>query len=97
MSNVDIDFIETIDLLSFTFSGDFIDKWSFKYGKRLPRLFQLKVLKSLEARKPLKLKNIHKFLTVDSGFNPDLVKQFLVDIEYDIYQPMISGSLSDLD
>jgi hypothetical protein len=96
MNTLEEDLVEIIDLLNFTFSSDFVDKWSFKYGKRLPSLFQIKLLKSLDSRKPLKIKVIHKFLIVDSGFNKEVVESFLEDIDYEIYSPIISGVLSSL-
>ena len=93
MNTLEEDLVEIIDLLNFTFSSDFTDKWSFKYGKRLPSLFQIKLLKSLDSRKPLKMKLVHKFLTTDSGFNKEVVESFLEDIDYEIYRPIISGTL----
>ena len=96
MNTLEEDLVEIIDLLNFTFSSEFIDKWSFKYGKRLPSLFQIKLLKSLDSRKPLKMKLIQKFLTVDSGFSKEVVDSFLIDIDYEIYRPIILGSLEAL-
>jgi len=93
MSNLEQDLIETIDLLNFTFSSDFVDKWSYKYGKRLPSLFQIRLLKSLDSRKPLRIETVNKFLTVDSGFNEEVVFSFLKDIDIGIYSPIISGKL----
>jgi len=96
MNNVDTDLIDLMDTLEFTISKNFLDKWKFKYGERLIRLFQIKILDSLKKQKPLKLKYIFKFLVVDSGFNVDVVKNFLKDIDFEIYYPIISGRLSDL-
>tara|TARA_R110000782_G_scaffold63000_2_gene129231 strand:- start:808 stop:1098 length:291 start_codon:yes stop_codon:yes gene_type:complete len=96
MENLDAEFIDIIDLVDFTFSSTFVEKWSFKYGRRLARLFQIKVMHSLESRKVLKLSMLYKFLVVDSGFSPDVVKAFLLDIDYEIYSPIISGSLENV-
>jgi hypothetical protein len=96
MSTLEEDLVEIIDLLNFTFSSNFVDKWSFKYGKRLPSLFQLRLLKSLDTRKPLKLQTVYKFLVVDSGFNEEVVKSYLEDIDYEIYSPIIKGRLESL-
>tara|TARA_R100001510_G_scaffold56982_2_gene63706 strand:- start:779 stop:1075 length:297 start_codon:yes stop_codon:yes gene_type:complete len=96
MNNLEQDLVETIDLLNFTFSSDFVDKWSFKYGKRLPSLLQIRLLKSLDTRKPLKLQTVYKFLVVDSGFNEEVIKSFLEDIDYRIYSPIIRGTIKDL-
>tara|TARA_R110002126_G_scaffold84465_21_gene205279 strand:+ start:1584 stop:1874 length:291 start_codon:yes stop_codon:yes gene_type:complete len=93
MENLDAEFIDVIDLVDFTFSLSFIEKWSHKYGRRLARLFQIKIMKSLESRKVLKLSMLYKFLVTDSGFSPDVVKAFLLDVDYEIYSPIISGSL----
>lgn len=82
--------------LKFTTSKDFIDRWSYKYGKRMTRLFQIRILKSLESRKPLKMQTLHKFLVVDSGFNQEVVENFLIDIDYEIYYPIIIGSISEI-
>tara|TARA_Y100001938_G_C7911754_1_gene339963 strand:+ start:393 stop:686 length:294 start_codon:yes stop_codon:yes gene_type:complete len=92
MSNLEQDLIEVIDLLNFTFSSDFVDKWCYKYGKRLPSLFQIRLLKSLDNRKPLKVETVTKFLTVDSGFNQEVVYSFLKDVDIRIYRPIISGT-----
>ena len=96
MSTLEEDLIEIIDLLNFTFSNDFIEKWNFKYGKRLPKLFQMRLLKCLDSRKPLKLKTVYKFLVVDSGFGEEVVESFLEDIDYEIFRPIISGKLEDI-
>jgi len=97
MNTLEEGLIEVIDLLNFTFSVDFIDKWSFKYGKRLPKLLQIRLLKSLDNRKPVKMQTLYKFLVVDSGFNEEVVKSFLEDIDYEIYSPIILGTLKDMD
>lgn len=96
MSNLEEDLIEIIDLLNFTFSNDFVEKWSFKYGKRLPKLFQMRLLKCLDSRKPLKLQAVYKFLVVDSGFGEGIIESFFEDIDYEIYRPIILGRVEDL-
>jgi hypothetical protein len=95
--NIDVELIDLMDTLSFTLGKTFIDKWRHKYGERLLRLFQFKILNSLENQKPLKLKSIFKYLNKDSGFSPELVKNFFMDIDYEIYFPIISGSLKSID
>jgi len=96
MSTLEEDLVEIIDLLNFTFSSKFVDKWSFKYGKRLPSLYQIRLLKSLDTRKPLKMQTLYKFLVVDSGFNKEVIESFLEDVDYEIYFPIIKGKLKDI-
>lgn len=97
MSNLETDLIDLMDTLEFTISKDFLNKWKFKYGERLIRLFQIKILDALKKQKPIKLKNLTKFLVVDSGFNVEVVKNFYLDIEFDIYYPIISGNIKSID
>ena len=96
MENLDAEIVDLIDLVDFTFSSTFVEKWSFKYGRRMSRLFQIKVMHSMDSRKVLKLSMLYKFLVVDSGFSPDVVKSFLLDVDYEIYSPIISGSLENI-
>lgn len=97
MSNLETDLIDLMDTLEFTISKDFLNKWKFKYGERLIRLFQIKILDALKKQKPIKLKNLTKFLVTDSGFNIEVVKNFYLDIEFDIYYPIITGNFKSID
>jgi len=94
--SLDIEIHDIIDLLSFTLSKEFLDKWRFKYGDRLIRLFQLKIISSLKNSKNLKLKSVFKYLNKDSVYSEEVVKNFLQDIDYEIYFPIITGSSKDL-
>lgn len=96
MENFETELIDLIDLVDFTLSSGFVDKWSFKYGKRLGRLFQVKVMKSFDSRKVIKASSLLKFLVADSGFSSEVAKNFLYDIDYEIYSPIISGSIEPL-
>jgi len=96
-SNLDTEIFELMDLLSFSLSKDFMEKWRFKYGERLVRLFQMRILESLKSSKNLKLDSLHKYLHKDSGFNSDLVKNFFIDIDYEIYSPIITGTMRSIE
>lgn len=96
MDNIDTELIDLMELIEFTMSIDFLNKWKMKYGERLIRLFQIKILDSLKKQKPLKLNSLCKFLIVDSGFNQEIIINFLKDIDNDIYYPIILGKISSL-
>lgn len=96
MESVDTEIHDLMDLLNFTLSKDFMDKWRFKYGERLVKLFQLKILDSLKNLKNIKLKTMFRFLTKDSGFSDDVVKNFFLDIDFSIYYPILVGVDEDL-
>jgi hypothetical protein len=93
MDNLEIELIDLIDVVDFTLSKDFINKWKMKYGERIIRLFQIKLIDSMKNQKPIKIRNLVKFLVIDSGFNYEIVENFLLDIDFDVYSPIISGSL----
>lgn len=96
MNNIDTELIDLMELIEFTMSIDFLDKWKMKYGERLIRLFQIKILDSLKKQKPLKLNSLCKFLIVDSGFNQEIVINFLNDIDSELYYPMILGKIESI-
>ena len=96
MSNLDIEIYDLIDLLSFTLGKEFLNKWRFKYGDRMIRLFQLKLINSLKKSKNIKLKSIYRYLHKDSGFSEEVAENFLIDIDYELYSPIIVGSLRDI-
>jgi|GEM_PF-1163492 len=96
MDNIDTELIDLMELIEFTMSIDFLNKWKMKYGERLIRLFQIKILDSLKKQKPLKLNSLCKFLIVDSGFNQEIIINFLKDIDNGIYYPIILGKISSL-
>jgi hypothetical protein len=56
-----------------------------------------KILDSLKKQKPLKLNSLCKFLIVDSGFNKEIVINFLKDIDNELYYPMILGKIDSID
>jgi len=93
MNNIDNELIDLMELIEFTMSINFLDKWKMKYGERIIRLFQIKILDSLKKQKPLKLESLNKFLVQDSGFSSDLVNNFFIDIDFELYRPIILGQL----
>ena len=97
MDNLDIELIDLMDTIQYTLSNEFLNKWKMKYGERLIRLFQIKILDSLKNQKPLKLKGIFKFLVIDSGFKGEVVKNFFNDVDFEFYNPIISGGLKSLE
>lgn len=95
MDNLDTKLIDIMELVTYTLSNEFINNWKNKYSERLLKLFQINLLKSFKDQKPIKLNNLFKKLSVDSGYNTQVVESFLEDIQYDIYSPIISGDLKE--
>lgn len=92
----DIDIVDFIDLINFTLSEEFVDKWRYRFSSRFLKEFQTKVIKSLKDRKPIKIESLYKHLSKKCGYSPEQVKNFLEAIDVNIYHPLILGKLSSL-
>jgi hypothetical protein len=44
MTNFDIDIVDFIDLINFTLSDDFIDKWRYRFSTKFIKEFQSKII-----------------------------------------------------
>jgi hypothetical protein len=91
MNNIENELIDLMELIEFTMSIDFLNKWKMKYGERIIRLFQIKILDSLKKQKPIKIDSLTKFLVQDSGFSSEVVNNFFLDIDSELYRPIIMG------
>jgi len=81
--------IEFIDLLDFTFSDKFIEKWRYKYSVAFIKKFQFRVLKAISEKKPIKLKSLHQYLNKKCKYSPEQIKDFFESIEIDLYYPLV--------
>lgn len=96
MSNIDIEIVEFIDLINYTLSQEFIDKWKYRFSVKFLKEYQNKVIKSLKDRKPIKLESLYKHLSKKCGYSPEQVKNFFEAIDINIYYPLVLGKLSSL-
>ena len=92
-NNIDIEFIDFIDLINTTLSNDFINKWRFRFSERFIKHFQIKILSSLNKRKVLKIDTLFNYLTKKCKYSPEQVTNFFDAIDISIYRPFIQGSL----
>lgn len=95
-NNTDSEIKEIFELLNFTLSNKFIEKWRYKYSRRFIKSFQAKLLESFSKEKPLKLTSLYTHLTKKYKYNPEQVINFFKSIDIDIYYPIISGRLHHL-
>ena len=88
-----VDFIELID---FTLSENFINKWNKKYSTKFVKHFQVRLVKAIQDERVLKLSTLYTYLTRKCRYSPEQVKNFLESIDVELYQPLISGFVADL-
>lgn len=84
------DLFEFLELVNFTLSPVFKEKWRFKYSSKFVEDFQLKILETFEKKKPIKKKALTLFLTEKCGYAQTQVEDFYKSIEIDLYFPLIS-------
>ena len=81
--------IEFIDLLDYTFSDRFIEKWRYRYSTAFIKKFQYKLLKAMSDKKTLKKKSLVQYLVKKCKYNQQQVDDFFDSIEIEIYYPII--------
>ena len=92
-NNLDIDLIDFLDLINETLSLSFVEKWRHKYSEKFIKLFQLKLLDSLNKQKPIKIEMLFNYMTKKCKYSPEQVHNFFNTIDIEIYRPFIFGSL----
>lgn len=90
VSNSDIEIHDTLELITFTLSQEFKEKWKFKYSSSFVEAFQKKFLAAIEARKPIKKTALTRFLVDKCGYSEEQVRNFYESINLEIYSPLIS-------
>ena len=88
--DIKISLIEFYDLLEYTLSFKFRDKWKNLYSPKLIKLFQLKLLQSFKAGKPLKRKSLLNYLTAKGKYRKEVIEDFFEMIDLELYRPFIS-------
>jgi hypothetical protein len=87
---------EFTELLDFTLSNEFINRWKDKYSTKFIKLFQTRLMKCLNDRRCLKLSTLYTFLTIKCNYSREQVLNFLNSIDIEVYNPVITGRISDL-
>lgn len=81
---------EFFELMEFTLSFKFRDKWKDRFSERLIKLFQIKLLKSFTAQKTIKKTTLVNYLINKGNYSPKVVEDFFEAIEIELYIPFIS-------
>ena len=89
MNTENYEIIEFIDLLDYTFSDKFVEKWRYKYSIAFIKKFQFRILKGISEKKVIKKKSPYKYLSKKCKYNSEQIDSFFLDIEVDIYYPLV--------
>lgn len=83
------DLFEFLELIDYTMSTRFMKNWKYKYSESLVSAFQLRLLKGLTDRKPVKLKSLKKELGMKTKFNYLIIDEFFGEIMINLYYPLV--------
>lgn len=88
-NDVKISLIEFYDLLEYTLSFKFRDKWKHLYSEKLIKLFQLKILQSFKNSKPIKKSSLQNYLVTKGKYSKEVIEDFFEMIDIELYKPFI--------
>jgi hypothetical protein len=88
--DIKIDLLEFYDLIEYTLSFKFRDKWKDLFSERMIKLFQLKILQSFKAGKVIKKTALVNYLANKGKYRKEVIEDFLEIIDLELYRPFIS-------
>jgi len=83
------DFIDFIDIVNFTLDSSFLEKWRYKYSEKFITSFQMRLLKALSDRKPIKKESLTNFFKKKLKYSPEQINNFYESIDINLYHPLI--------
>ena len=86
--------LDFLDLISYTLSDKFTEKWRFRFSEKLIRHFQTRLLKSLNDRKPIKIDTLYLFLTKKCTYSKETILHLFSSIDIELYRPLVTGTLT---
>ena len=89
-NDVKISLIEFYDLIEYTLSFKFREKWRDLFSERMVKLFQLKILQSMKNQKPIKKTSLLNYLTNKGRYKKEIIEDFFEAIDLELYRPFIS-------
>jgi hypothetical protein len=84
-----VEIFEFIDQVNFALSLEFKNKYRHRFSTHFIELFQEKLLKAFEYRKPIKSKDLVKFFTQTHKYSSNVVEDFFEAIDVSLYCPLI--------
>jgi len=88
-NDIKISLIEFYDLIEFTLSFKFREKWRDLYSERMIKIFQFKILQCMKNQKPIKKTSLLNYLTNKGKYKKEVIEDFFESIEIDLYHPFI--------
>ena len=87
--DTNIEIYEFMDQISYCLSLEFKDKWRHKFSPKFIKIFQDKVLKAYETRKPLKRSSLISTYTKKYKYDIKVINDFFECIDINLYYPLV--------
>lgn len=88
-NDIKVSLIEFYDLIEFTLSFKFREKWKDLFSERMVKLFQLKILYCMKNQKPIKKTSLLNYLTNKGRYKKEVIEDFFDQIDIELYHPFI--------
>lgn len=85
-----VEIFEFYDLLEYTLSFKFRNKWKYIYSEKMIKIFQLKLLHSFKQGKPIKRKSLLNYMMTKGKYKKEVIEDFFDTIDLELYRPFIS-------
>lgn len=89
MSNLDENIIDFLDLINFTLSNEFSEKWGHRFSPQFIKLFQIKMLQCVDGGKTIKRSTLFTYFTKRCKYSEEQVNNFFKAIDIDLYYPLV--------
>lgn len=88
-NDIKISLLEFYDLLEYTLSFKFREKWRDLFSERMVKLFQLKILHCMKNQKPIKKTSLLNYITNKGRYRKEVIEDFFEQIDIELYHPFI--------
>lgn len=89
------DLVDFIDLINFTLSNEFVQRWKYKYSERFIKIFQLKLLQAVSDGSCIKINSLYRHMTKTYKYSKAQTLNFFESIQIEDFAPMIVGKLKE--
>ena len=84
-----IELYEFLEQINYALSLEFREKWRHKFSENFVTVFQDRIIKALQAQKPIKISSLKSLYVKKHKYDISLVNDFFENIDITLYYPLI--------
>tara|TARA_R110000822_G_scaffold15916_9_gene54552 strand:- start:367 stop:651 length:285 start_codon:yes stop_codon:yes gene_type:complete len=85
----DIEIHEFLEQVNFMLSEKFKEKWRYRFSDHFISIFQVRLLKALQERKPVKKSTLTSLFVNKHKYAKSVVEDFYSCVDLTLYNPLI--------